>query len=66
MRSPLGIRYGTLTRLRERKGGFQEKFEPARDFSPEDEKKWLMLEASPVCDQRAWKKSKRNGADKEV
>jgi hypothetical protein len=46
--------------------GFQGKFEPARGFSPEDEKKWLRLEASFVCDQRAWKKSKRNGADKEV
>jgi hypothetical protein len=26
----------------------------------------LQLEASLACDQRAWKKSKRNGADKEV
>jgi hypothetical protein len=52
--------------LRWAASGFQGKFEPARGFSPEDEKKWLRLEASIACDQRAWKKSKRNGADKEV
>jgi hypothetical protein len=39
--------------LRRAASGFQGKFEPARGFSPEDEKKWLRLEASLVCDQRA-------------
>jgi hypothetical protein len=46
--------------------GFQGKFEQARGFSPEDENKWLRLEASLVCDQRAWKKFKRSSAVKEA
>jgi hypothetical protein len=46
--------------------GFRGEFEPARGFSPEDEKKWIRLKASLLCDQRAWKKSKRSDADKEI
>jgi hypothetical protein len=47
--------------LRFAASGFQVKFEPAVGFSPGDEKKWSRLEASPLCDQRAWKKAKRSG-----
>jgi hypothetical protein len=39
--------------LRWAASGFQGEFEPALGFSPENEKKWLRLEASLACDQRA-------------
>jgi hypothetical protein len=46
-----------LTRQRARlqwaASGFQGEFEPARGYSPEDEKKWMHLESSLLCDQRA-------------
>jgi hypothetical protein len=40
--------------LRWMASGIQGEFVPARGFSPEDEKKWMCLEASLLCDQRAW------------
>ena len=37
-----------------------------RAASRESFKQWSRLKAGLLCDQRAWKKTKRNGAGKEV